>query len=96
MNTLWMSYFKNGVPAQTLDSRDKAERLCHIQLALGGARGGAVMSMMGNGRMASPPLAEGGKHIAALEKWTLLLAVWTPLGLGRSPRSASAAGLRDP
>ena len=73
MNTLWMSYFKNGVPAQTLDSRDKAERLCHIQLALGGARGGAVMSMMGNGRMASPPLAEGGKHTAALEKWTLLL-----------------------
>ena len=72
MNTLWMSYFKNGVPAQTLDSRDKEERLCHIRLALGGALGGAVTNMMGNGRMASPPLAEGGEHTAVPEKWTLL------------------------
>ena len=68
-----MSYFKNGVPAQTLASRDQEERRCHIQLALGGARGVAVTSMTGKGRTASPPLAEGGKHTVALEKRTLLL-----------------------
>ena len=55
-----------------LDSHDKEEGLCHIRLALGAALGGAGTNMMGNGRMASPPLAEGGEHIAVPEKWTLL------------------------
>ena len=87
-NTLWTSYFKNGVPAQTLDSRDKAERLCHIQLALGGARGVAVTSMTGTGRMASPPLAEGGKHAVALQEWTL------PLGHPGSSRPGPRLALR--
>ena len=89
MNTPWMSYFKNGVPAQTLDSRDQEERVCHIQRARGGARGGVGMSMMGSGRTASPPLGEGAKRTAALEKWTLLL------GHLDYPRAGPPALLRD-
>ena len=69
-NTLWTSYFKNGVPAPMLDSHDKEEGLCHIRLALGAALGGVGTNMMGNGRMASPPLAEGGEPIAITERWT--------------------------
>ena len=56
-----------------LDSHDKEEGLCHIRLALGAVLGGAGTNMMGNGRMASPPLAEGGKHAVALQEWTLPL-----------------------
>ena len=53
-----------------LDSHDKEEGLCHIRLALGAVLGGAGTNMMGNGRTASPPLAEGGEHTAGPEKWT--------------------------
>ena len=73
MSMPWTSYFKNGVPAQTLASLDQEESRRHTQLALGGARGVAVTSMTGTGRMASPPLAEGGKHAVALQEWTLPL-----------------------
>ena len=96
MNMPWTSYFKNGVPAQTLASLDQEESRRHTQPALGGARGVAVTSMTGTGRMASPPLAEGGKHAAALQEWTL------PLGHPGSSRAGplawlcAAAGLRDP
>ena len=69
-NTLWTNYFKNGVPAPMLGSHDKEEGLCHIRLALGAVLGGAETNMMGNGQTVSPPLAEGGEHIAAPEKWT--------------------------
>ena len=96
-STLWTSFFKNGVPAPTLDSHGKEEGLCHIRPALGAALGEVETNMMGNGRMASPPLAEGGEPIAVPEKWTFIVGhLDAPTELDLSPCSESAAKLRDP
>ena len=58
------------MPALTPDSHGKEEGLCHIRPALGAALVEVETNMMGNGRMASPPLAEGGEPIAVTERWT--------------------------
>ena len=78
------------MPAPMLGSRDKEEGLRHIRLALGAVLGGAGTNMMGKGQTVSPPLAEGGEHIAAPKKWTShrgppgCLKGWTVrLALGR-------------
>ena len=90
MSMPWTSYFKNGVPAPTLDSHNKEEGLCHIRLALGAVLGGAETNMMGNGQTVSPPLAEGGEHTAAPKKWSPSWATWVLQGLDCSPHFGSA------
>ena len=92
MSMPWTNYFRNGVPAQVLASLNQEESLRHTQLVRGGAHCAAATSTTGTGRTASPLLAEGGKHAAALQEWTL------PLGYPRWAAwlACAAAGLRGP
>ena len=66
----WTIFFRNGAIALTPDSHGKEEGPCHIRPALDAALVEVETNMMGNGRMASPPLAEGGEPIAITERWT--------------------------
>ena len=58
------------MPAPTPNSHGKEEGLCHRRLALGAALGEVGTNMMGDGRMVSPPLAEGGEPIVVPESLT--------------------------